>query len=200
MKALVAAFNQEKALVGAFSMIVKTDCETDGSLHSTTYMCALYHSDPDGGGEESVGTLPRVSGVKALLHAAAERQRAPGNVSPVTRVTLKRVTTDVSRAADTQAAAAGAARGEGGGAGGQEQGVLQEAEVLRVLHRLRHHRLLLQYVVPAPAAPNPQLTTTIQSSPCTWSYPTVSTTSGHRSITLSTSPPARTRKLERKYH
>ena len=58
----------------------------------------------------------------------------------------------MSRAADTQAAAAGAARGEGGGAGGQEQGVLQEAEVLRVLHRLRHHRLLLQYVVPAPAA------------------------------------------------
>ena len=25
------AFNQEKALVGAFSVIVKTDCETDGS-------------------------------------------------------------------------------------------------------------------------------------------------------------------------
>ena len=65
---------------------------------------------------------------------------------------VSRITTDVSRAADTQAAAAGAARGEGGGAGGQEQGVLQEAEVLRVLHRLRHHRLLLQYVVPAPAA------------------------------------------------
>ena len=31
MKAVVAAFNQEKALVGAFSVIVKTDCETDGS-------------------------------------------------------------------------------------------------------------------------------------------------------------------------
>ena len=28
VKAVVAAFNQEKALVGAFSMIVKTDCET----------------------------------------------------------------------------------------------------------------------------------------------------------------------------
>ena len=36
MKALVGAFNQEKALVGAFSMIVKTDCETDGALHSTS--------------------------------------------------------------------------------------------------------------------------------------------------------------------
>ena len=35
MKALVGAFNQEKALVGAFSVIVKTGCGTDGSLHST---------------------------------------------------------------------------------------------------------------------------------------------------------------------
>ena len=41
MKALVGAFNQEKALVGAFSvgafsMIVKTDCETGGSFYSTS--------------------------------------------------------------------------------------------------------------------------------------------------------------------
>ena len=36
MKALVGAFNQEKALVGAFFVIVKTDCETDEALHSTT--------------------------------------------------------------------------------------------------------------------------------------------------------------------
>ena len=36
MKALVDAFNQEKALAGAFSVIVKTDCETDGSIYSTT--------------------------------------------------------------------------------------------------------------------------------------------------------------------
>ena len=32
MKGLVGAFNQEKALVEAFSVIVKTDCETDGSF------------------------------------------------------------------------------------------------------------------------------------------------------------------------
>ena len=32
---LVGAFNQEKALEGAFSMIVKTDSETNGALHST---------------------------------------------------------------------------------------------------------------------------------------------------------------------
>ena len=31
VKALVGAFNQEKALVGAFSVIVKTYCKTDGS-------------------------------------------------------------------------------------------------------------------------------------------------------------------------
>ena len=37
MKAVVAAFNKEKALVGAFSVIVKTDFGTDGALHSTTY-------------------------------------------------------------------------------------------------------------------------------------------------------------------
>ena len=43
MKALVGAFNQEKALVGAFSVIVKTSCGTDGALHSTT----LY--DGEGG-------------------------------------------------------------------------------------------------------------------------------------------------------
>ena len=35
MKALVGALNQEKGLVGAFSVIVKTDCDTDGALHST---------------------------------------------------------------------------------------------------------------------------------------------------------------------
>ena len=36
VKALVGAFNQEKALIGAFSMIVKTNCETDGSFYSTS--------------------------------------------------------------------------------------------------------------------------------------------------------------------
>ena len=32
---VIAAFNQDKALVGAFSVIVKTDCATDGSFYST---------------------------------------------------------------------------------------------------------------------------------------------------------------------
>ena len=34
MKALVGTFNQEKALVRAFSVIVKTGCGTDGSLYT----------------------------------------------------------------------------------------------------------------------------------------------------------------------
>ena len=50
MKALVGAFNQEKALVGALSVIVKTDCVTDGALHSTNAVL-------NGGG----GTLQTVS-------------------------------------------------------------------------------------------------------------------------------------------
>ena len=40
MKALVGAFNQEKALVGAFSVIVKTGCGTDGALHGTSLCCS----------------------------------------------------------------------------------------------------------------------------------------------------------------
>ena len=36
MKVVVAGFNQEKALVGVFSVIVKTGFETDGALHSTS--------------------------------------------------------------------------------------------------------------------------------------------------------------------
>ena len=36
VKALVGASNQEKALVGAFSVIVKTGCGTDGSFYITS--------------------------------------------------------------------------------------------------------------------------------------------------------------------
>ena len=37
MKALVGTFNQEKALIGAYSVIVKTGCGTDIALHSTSH-------------------------------------------------------------------------------------------------------------------------------------------------------------------
>ena len=41
MKALVDTLNQEKALVGAFSVIVKTGCGTDGSFYSTSMECRV---------------------------------------------------------------------------------------------------------------------------------------------------------------
>ena len=43
MKAVVVAFYQEKALVGAFSVIVKTSCETDVSFYSTAepFYCSV---------------------------------------------------------------------------------------------------------------------------------------------------------------
>ena len=47
---LVGAFIQEKALMGAFSMIVKTDCETDGSFHCTT-------EEAEGGSSLGPGTV-----------------------------------------------------------------------------------------------------------------------------------------------
>ena len=44
MKVLVGAFNQEKALVGAFSVIVNTGFGTDGALHSTTQVWEVKES------------------------------------------------------------------------------------------------------------------------------------------------------------
>ena len=41
VKALVGAFNQEKAQVG-FSVIVKTGCGTDGALHDTALLFADF--------------------------------------------------------------------------------------------------------------------------------------------------------------
>ena len=45
MKALLGTFNQEKALVGAFSVIVKTGCRTDGSFYSTNFKRAAQLDD-----------------------------------------------------------------------------------------------------------------------------------------------------------
>ena len=43
VKALVGAFNQKKALVGAFSVIVKTDRGTDGSFYRTSAEARSRH-------------------------------------------------------------------------------------------------------------------------------------------------------------
>ena len=37
------SFNQEKALAGAFSVIVKTGCGTDGSFYSTSKVSSQFH-------------------------------------------------------------------------------------------------------------------------------------------------------------
>ena len=41
------AVNQEKALVGAFSVIVKTDCETDGWSTTQHYSGAMETAELD---------------------------------------------------------------------------------------------------------------------------------------------------------
>ena len=43
VKVLVGAFNQQKVLLGAFSVIVKTGCGTDGALHSTTFYFFYFY-------------------------------------------------------------------------------------------------------------------------------------------------------------
>ena len=60
MKVLVGAFNQEKALVGAFFVIGKTGCGTDGALHSTSLQCAVCCAG-GGGNEPDTGTMGTIT-------------------------------------------------------------------------------------------------------------------------------------------
>ena len=61
---LVGTFNQEKALVGAFSVIVKTDCGTDGALHSTSWEYWRRTSPLSCGHEVRVPQSPAEYGTK----------------------------------------------------------------------------------------------------------------------------------------
>ena len=76
MKALVGTFNQENALVGAFSVIVRTGCGTDGALHSTSSQPPPVKGDgaevqrADGGGVH-------VDGVPEVAHRRPEYPPAP---------------------------------------------------------------------------------------------------------------------------
>ena len=70
MKALVGTFNQEKVLVGAFSVIVKTNCETDGSFYTTIKDMYEEFEEPLSGGEERL--LPKL-----------ERQWSHPNLRPL---------------------------------------------------------------------------------------------------------------------
>ena len=53
---LEGAINQEKALVGAFSVIVKTGCGTDGSFYSTIQYTQSRKQPP----EECCGCMATV--------------------------------------------------------------------------------------------------------------------------------------------
>ena len=65
MKALVGTFNQEKALVGAFSVIVKTGCGTDGSICGTSADDVLTAQVPeDGGRRHGAGRPPAPAAVR----------------------------------------------------------------------------------------------------------------------------------------
>ena len=57
MKVLVGALNQEQALVGAFSVIVKIGCGTDGALHSTNLnnLLSTWNNWWTGGGGQPAG-------------------------------------------------------------------------------------------------------------------------------------------------
>ena len=70
MKALVGAFNQEKALVGAFSVIVKTGCGTDAALHSTSCCWLSAHNWAtlkSGLQLRATGHLLQLTGVRAYF-------------------------------------------------------------------------------------------------------------------------------------
>ena len=53
VKVLVGTFNHEKALVGAFSVIVQTDCETDGSSAALVLTPAVSRISWTGSGPAS---------------------------------------------------------------------------------------------------------------------------------------------------
>ena len=64
---LIGAFNQEKALVGAFSVIVKTGYETDGSFYSTKqYIVAMDGAQQQHGHQQP--TLSIIMGPVTCQH------------------------------------------------------------------------------------------------------------------------------------
>ena len=77
MKALVVAFNKEKALLGAFSVIAKTDCGTDGSFYSTSPDLAPGEVPQRLGQRDAVTLL--LSGLLQSLQLSAHILLAPSH-------------------------------------------------------------------------------------------------------------------------
>ena len=72
---------EEKALVGAFSVIVKTYCETDGALHSTTRDQEMLQS----GAQRGPGRLQltdRTPMLQTICQAVHLALRAVNKISP----------------------------------------------------------------------------------------------------------------------
>ena len=76
MKALVGTFDQEKVLVGAFSVIVKTSCGTDGSICGTNEHTESGNGNTGSGPGHSFQSLLSWRGATRDGAAAAHQCRA----------------------------------------------------------------------------------------------------------------------------
>ena len=70
----LSTFYQEKALVGAFSVIVKTDCETNGAVHRTRNDTYIQLSSDFSAQAEVRQTVKRMASC-ALLRCGAMFQQ-----------------------------------------------------------------------------------------------------------------------------
>ena len=82
MKVLVGAFNKEKAVVGAFTVNVKTGCETDG--WSASLVCIPGHQDAWVGAGPSCVSSPHVQ-APHQPHGIGTEDR---NIEPIHTITI----------------------------------------------------------------------------------------------------------------
>ena len=73
MKALVGAFNQEKALVGAFSVIVKIGCGTDGSICGTNIQGSTLFPRSCETGRQNISNSPSLRSLSLVPRRKLEK-------------------------------------------------------------------------------------------------------------------------------